>query len=150
VEQLTDEIERGVLDYLRQIDEMGGALNAVENGFIQMEIQESAYRFQKAIERDEHIIVGVNAFQDEENPDVERVRVDPAIEAAQSQKLNALRTRRNEQEACHLIGCLKESAQSDENLMPLIITGVQKNLTLGEICGALREVWGEHQPPVWG
>jgi len=150
VEYLTDEIENGVLDYLRQIDEMGGSLNAIENGFIQMEIQESAYRFQKAVESKEQIIVGVNAFQDEENPEVERLRVNPAMEAAQSQKLNALRAHRDEQKARHLIGCLIESAQTDENLMPLFITCVQNDLTLGEICGALRALWGEYQPPVWG
>jgi len=150
VEYLTDQIESGVLNYLHQIDEMGGALNAIENGFIQTEIQESAYRFQKAVEHEEQIIVGVNAFQDEEVPEMEGVRVDPSIEGQRSQKLNALRARRDEPKTQHLLNCLKDSAKSEENLMPLLITCVENDLTLGEICGALRAVWGEYQPPLWG
>ncbi len=150
VEYLTDRIETEVLAYIEQIDQMGGALNAIENGFIQMEIQESAYRFQKSIERGEQVIVGLNAFQDDEALEMERMQVDPAIEAAQGKKLNTLRAERDDQKAQHLLACLHDSARTEENILPLIITCVEHDLTLGEICGALRAVWGEYQPPVWG
>ena len=95
VEQITDELENRVMDYLKRIDDMGGALQAIENGYIQQEIQESAYRYQKAVEKGDQVIVGVNAFEIQENLDLERLKVDPQIEAEQHARLEDLREKRD-------------------------------------------------------
>ena len=150
VEYLTDEIEKRTLEYLQKIDDMGGALQAIENGFIQKEIQDSAYRFQKAVEDGEMVVVGVNAFQTDETLAFERLKVDPVIEAAQKKKLQLIRSTRDNERVGELLVQLKNTAGSQKNLMPLLIACVDNDVTLGEICGALREVWGEYQPPIWG
>ena len=147
IEYLTDEIERRAEDYLRRIDDLGGALAAIEAGFIQGEIEEAAYHTQQAIERGEEIIVGVNAFQSSEEVSLERLRVDPAIERAQRERLQALRQRRDPQRAASLLSRLEEAARGQENLMPLLIECVEADLTLGELCGLLRRTWGEYHPP---
>ncbi|MDP2964427.1 MAG: methylmalonyl-CoA mutase family protein [Pelolinea sp.] len=150
VESLTDELEKLALQTIRKIDEMGGALAAIDNGFVQTEIQESAYRFQKAVENNTEIIVGVNNFQMNEKVEIERLKVDPVIEVQQKTRLAELRSSRDDGKVKELKARLESSACSDDNLMPLFITCVENNLTLGEICGVLRGVWGEYQPPVWG
>ena len=150
VESLTNSIEELVLQMIRKIDEMGGALAAIDNGFIQSEIQESAYRFQKAVENGSEIIVGVNNFLTDEKVEIERLKVDPAIEAQQVARLADLRASRDENKVKELMAQIDSCARSEENLMPLFITCVENELTLGEICGVLRKVWGEYQPPVWG
>jgi methylmalonyl-CoA mutase N-terminal domain/subunit len=147
IEYLTDEIERRAEDYLRRIDDLGGALAAIEAGFIQGEIEEAAYHTQQAIERGEEIIVGVNAFESSEEVSLERLRVDPAIERAQRERLQALRQRRDPQRAASLLSRLEEAARGQENLMPLLIECVEADLTLGELCGLLRRTWGEYHPP---
>ncbi|MCJ7707268.1 MAG: methylmalonyl-CoA mutase family protein [Anaerolineales bacterium] len=147
IEYLTDEIERRAEDYLRRIDDLGGALAAIEAGFIQGEIEEAAYHTQQAIERGEEIIVGVNAFQSSEEVSLERLRVDPAIERAQRERLQALRQRRDPQRAASLLSRLEEAARGQENLMPLLIECVEADLTLGELCGLLRRTWGEYHLP---
>lgn len=147
IEYLTDEIERRAEDYLRRIDDLGGALAAIEAGFIQGEIEEAAYHTQQAIERGEEIIVGVNAFQSSEEVSLERLRVDPAIERAQRERLQALRQRRDPQRAASLLSRLEEAARGQENLMPLLIECVEADLTLGELCGLLRRIWGEYHLP---
>jgi methylmalonyl-CoA mutase N-terminal domain/subunit len=149
VEYLTDEIEKGVLAYIAQVDEMGGALEAIEQGFFQQEIQDAAYKYQKAVEKGEQVIVGVNAYQIEENLELDMMKLDPAIEAARRTALAELRAGRDGQKASELLAQLEKTAREDENLMPLFIECVQHDLTLGEICGVLRDVWGEYQPPVW-
>jgi methylmalonyl-CoA mutase N-terminal domain/subunit len=150
VEHLTDELEGRVMDYLKKIDDMGGALSAIDNGFIQQEIQESAYRYQKAIEKEEHLIVGVNSFKVEEKIEMERLKVDPQIEAEQHARLTSLREARDNSKVSDLKTQLEAAAKGDTNLMPLFIACVESDMTLGEICGVLRGVWGEYQPPVWG
>ena len=150
VEQLTDEIEQGVLAYIQKVDEMGGALEAIELGYIQNEIQDAAYRYQKAVESGQEIIVGVNAYQIEESMELETMKVDPAIEAARRQALEALRARRDEARLNALRSQLDIAARSESNLVPLFIECVENDMTLGEICNTLRAVWGEYQPPVWG
>jgi methylmalonyl-CoA mutase N-terminal domain/subunit len=150
VEHLTDELESQVLDYLKKIDDMGGALSAIDNGFIQQEIQESAYRYQKAVEKEEHLIVGVNSFKVEEKIEMERLKVDPQIEAEQHARLTSLREVRDNSKVSGLKAQLEAAAKNDTNLMPLFIACVESDMTLGEICGVLRGVWGEYQPPVWG
>lgn len=150
VEHLTDQIEQRVLAYIARVDEMGGALEAIQNGFIQNEIQDAAYRYQKAIESGQEVIVGVNAYQSDEKLELETMKVDEAIEASRRRALTDLRAARDAGKAAELLGRLDAAACSDENLLPLFIECVEQGLTLGEICGALRQVWGEYQPPVWG
>jgi len=149
IEYLTDEIGQRAMDYIHKIDTMGGALAAIENGYMQQEIQESAYRYQQAVESKEQIIVGVNAFQVEEQLDLERLKVDPAIEAAQRARLAELRAQRDNAKVSELLTRLEQAARGSENLMPLFIECVENDITLGEICRVLRQVWGEYQPPTW-
>lgn len=147
IEQLTDEIADQAMAYIRKIDEMGGALASIEKGYMQGEIQDSAYRYQMNIEKNEQVIVGVNAFQVDEKLDMEALRVDPAIESEQRARLAELRANRDAARAGELLGQLETAARNKENLMPLFITCVENDLTLGEICNVLRKVWGEYQAP---
>jgi methylmalonyl-CoA mutase N-terminal domain/subunit len=149
IEQLTDEIERQAQTYIERIDAMGGALAAIEQGYIQGEIQEAAYQYQQAVERGEQVVVGVNDFQVEEQIDLEQLKVDPAIEQGQRERLTALRQRRDATRVSELLGQFEIAAQGDENLLPLLITCVEHEITLGEICGVLRQTWGEYQPTNW-
>jgi len=149
LEELTDEIEYRAGEYIQKIDDMGGALAAIERGFIQDEIQQAAYHFQQAMERGEEIVVGVNAFQVKEQIEMERLTVDPAIEQAQRRRLEALRARRDAARVSELLARLEDAARGAENLMPLFIECVENEVTLGEICGLLRGLWGEYQPPAW-
>ena len=128
---------------------MGGSRAAIERGYLQGEIQAAAYEFQKSIENKEQVVVGVNAFQMEENLSLERLKVDPAIEQAQCAGLVELRSKRDNQSAAELMGRLDTASRGSENLMPLLIECVEHDLTLGEICGVLRKTWGEYQPPSW-
>ena len=149
IEYLTDEIERCAGEYIRKIDEMGGALAAIGRGYIQGEIQDAAYQFQKAMEHGEEIVVGVNAFQVEERSDLERLKVDPLIEQNQRARLAALRQRRDAGRVSELLARLDSAARGSDNLMPVFIECVENHITLGEICGLLRKLWGEYQPPAW-
>ncbi len=144
IEKLTDEIEVRAERYIARIDEMGGALIAIERGYMQNEIQESAYEAQQAIERGEQVVVGVNQFQVDERVTLERLTVDPAIEAAARQRLEALRARRDTGKVTEILGKLDQAARGKQKLMPLFIEAVEHDLTLGEICNALRAVWGEY------
>ena len=149
IEYLTDEICSRAAEYIRKIDEMGGALAAIENGYMQSEIQDAAYQYQRAVESKEQIVVGVNAFTSNEELQLERLKVDPAIEQGQRARLAALRARRDATRASELLGQLETAARGSENLMPLFVECMEANLTLGEVCGVLRQVWGEYQPPAW-
>ena len=144
IEHLTDEIEKGALDYIAKIDEMGGALQSIERGYMQNEIQNAAYNVQQEIERKEQIVVGVNQFQVKEEMTLERLSVDPAIEAAQKAKLKVLRETRDNERVTTMLNKLKSAAQGTENLMPLFIECVENDITLGEVCNTLRGVWGEY------
>jgi methylmalonyl-CoA mutase N-terminal domain/subunit len=150
VEHLTDEIEKSVMDYLRKIKDMGGALEAIEHGYIQHEIQESAYVSQKAIEKNEEVIVGVNAYEKEETIDMATISVDPEVEAIRCDKLKNLRDGRDMEKTRKELDRLENAACGSDNMMPVLIECVENDITLGEICGRLRQVWGEYQPPVWG
>ena len=146
IEHLTDEIESGALDYIAKIDEMGGALQSIERGYMQNEIQNAAYAAQQEIERKEQIVVGVNQFQVDEVLTLERLQVDPAIELGQREKLKKLRENREQRVVDELLGKLVEAANGTPaaNLMPLFIECVENDVTLGEICNTLRGVWGEY------
>ena len=144
IESLTDEIEKQATEYIRQIDEMGGALKAIERGFIQNEIQNAAYAAQKAIEKGEQVIVGLNQFKVDEVLTLERLKVDPSIEVGQRERLKKLRESREQRAVDELLGKLVEAAKGTDNLMPVFIECVEHDITLGEICNTLRGVWGEY------
>lgn len=149
IEYLTDQIEHRVWEYLERIDQMGGALSAIEKGFIQSEIQDSAYAYQRNIETKNHIVVGMNEYQVDETLELERLQVDPRIEAEQRDRLSTLRANRDQSKTADLLTTLDTAARGDDNLMPLFIECVENQITLGEVCGVLRQVWGEYQPPAW-
>jgi methylmalonyl-CoA mutase N-terminal domain/subunit len=147
IEYLTDEIERRVQEYINKIESLGGALAAIEKGYIQGEIQEAAYRYQRSIEQKAEIVVGVNQYQQAEPLTLDRLKIDPAIEADQVARLKAFKARRDPAQVQSGLERLTNAARSTDNLMPLFIELVEQNLTLGELCGALRSVWGEYQAP---
>jgi len=147
IEALTDRIEQAALDYLERIDQMGGAQAAIEKGFIQREIMESAYGIQKDIDNEDEIVVGVNKFIADEEISITPLRVDPSIEAAQHQRLAIVRSRRDEKLVVELLEKLEKTAEGDGNLIPLFIECVEGDVTLGEICERLRKLWGEYQAP---
>jgi methylmalonyl-CoA mutase N-terminal domain/subunit len=149
IEYLTDEICKRASEYIQKIDDMGGALAAIETGYMQAEIQDSAYRYQRSIEREEQIVVGVNAFTSNEELQLERLKVNPAIEQGQRARLAGLRARRDPIRSSELLARLDTEARGNENLMPLFVECMEANLTLGEVCGVLRQVWGEYQTPAW-
>ena len=146
VEHLTDEIEKQAAEYIRKVDDLGGALAATERGYIQTEIANAAYAYQRAVDKGEQIVVGVNAFQVEERLEMERLKIDPAIEEQQRCKLAELRARRNNGKVVELLAQLESAARTPENLLPLFIECVENNVTLGEICSTLRGVFGEYKP----
>ncbi len=147
IEHLTDEIEQKANEYIATIDEMGGAVEAVEQGYIQREIQEAAYQYQRAVEEKERIVVGVNQFQSEEKPPSDILRVDPKVREEQMAALEALKAERDGKAVEAALGELREAAINDANLMPHILTCVKTYATLGEICDTLRGVFGEYQAP---
>jgi methylmalonyl-CoA mutase N-terminal domain/subunit len=147
IESLTDEIERGVLKYLERIDAMGGAPVAIEKGFIQREIHESAYAFQRDVDRKRRIVVGVNEFAVEEEQEFDYLRVDPKTEQAQVARVNEIRKLRDESAVKKALESLEVAAKGTDNLMPVILDAVKAYATLGEICGILRKVFGEYQAP---
>ena len=149
VEHLTDEICERAMDYIKHIDEMGGALAAIERGYMQSEIQESAYRFQKAVETGEQVVVGVNQFETKEELQLERLAVDPRIEQDQHQRLTELRTRRDAAKVSELLTHLETASKGSDNLIPLFVECVEHDITLGEVCGVLRKSWGEYIAPAW-
>ncbi len=148
VESLTDEIEKRAADYISKIDDFGGAAKAIERGYIQKEIQESAYNYQKEIEKGERIVVGMNKFTIEESTPKGLLRVDPVVGEMQKQKLENLRNERDNKKVSENLEALKAAASGETNLMPYIIDSVKSYATLGEICGVLREVFGEYQQSV--
>ena len=150
VERLTNEIEQQARDYCEKIDALGGALAAIEQGYTQQEIADAAYRYQKRVEQEEQIVVGVNAYQDGgERLDMERLTVDPAIEEQQRKRLTALRAGRDERRAGAALNKIAQAARTETGpLMPLFVTAVEADCTLGEMCDVLRREWGEYQPRV--
>ena len=148
VESLTDQIEQKATDYLRRIDELGGAAAAISRGFQQKEIQDSAFAYQKAVERKEQIIVGVNQFTVKEAPLKDLLKVKPEVEIAQKKALAAVKAGRDPEAVRQHLQRLQAAARGTENLMPHILAAVKVYATLGEISDALREVFGEHQETV--
>ncbi|MCB0115606.1 MAG: methylmalonyl-CoA mutase, partial [Caldilineaceae bacterium] len=150
VEWLTDEIERQAAAYIERIDALGGALAAVDEGFIQREIQDAAYRAQRAVEKNEQIVVGVNAFQTEDAAVEDILRVDEQVQAAQIEALARLRSTRDQAQVDAIRQRIAAAARTpDAPLMPLFVEAVALDVTLGEICDTLREVFGEYMPGNW-
>ncbi|MHA2378970.1 MAG: acyl-CoA mutase large subunit family protein [Candidatus Thorarchaeota archaeon] len=147
VETLTDEIERRATEYIEKIDAMGGAPVAIENGYIQREIHNSAYAYQKSVDEKKRIVVGVNEFIMEEEQQFDYLRVSPEAEKEQIARLAKVRGAREVGEVESALGALRNGAEGDANLMPLILNAVKVYATLGEICGVLREVFGEYRAP---
>jgi methylmalonyl-CoA mutase N-terminal domain/subunit len=138
IEKLTNEIEAGAQDYISRIDALGGMLRAIETGYVQMEIQKSAYEYQQAVERGEQIVVGVNRFQTDDEQPIPTLRIDPEIERSQVARLRELRARRDVAKAQAGINEVERRARSSENLMPAILAAVEARVTVGEISDALR------------
>jgi len=145
VEALTDEIERRSREYIEKIEAMGGAVKAIESGYIQAEIGESAYQYQKEIEAKKRIIVGLNQFQIEEEPLRNILRIKPEAEKYQKEKLATVKKKRNNTKVKDTLADLKEAAQGTVNLVPPILEAVKAYTTLGEISDTLREVFGEYR-----
>jgi methylmalonyl-CoA mutase N-terminal domain/subunit len=145
VETLTREMEEGSLAYFDQIDRMGGMVEAIERGFPQREIAESSYKFQQAVERKEKVIVGVNDFVHEDDPPIEILYIDETAAEKQLGKLDALRQRRDAGRVTQALDRLRTAAGTTENLMPPILDAVRAYATLGEMCDALRDAWGEYE-----
>ena len=143
VEKLTNEIEEGARDYLEKIDSTGGAIQAIKNGFMQREIQDSSYRYQQMIESGDKVIVGANKFQAEEPPPDKLLEVDLKVQAEQIESLKAVRAERNGGAVEKSLQQLKEAAAGDANLIELIVGCVENYATIGEICSTLVEVFGE-------
>jgi len=145
VEYLTDEIEKQAFEYIEKIDRLGGAQAAIEAQYIQTEIHDAAYRYQQAVDHKEQVVVGVNEFQIDEKLELERLQVDPTIETDASQRLADLRQQRDAQKVSELLTQLEQAARTDQNLMPVLISCVENDITIGEICNLLRREWGEYR-----
>ncbi|MFA7097750.1 MAG: methylmalonyl-CoA mutase family protein, partial [Gammaproteobacteria bacterium] len=148
VEAITNTLEKTAEEYLKKIDDLGGAVVAIEQGYIQQEIQNSAYTWQQEIEKGERIVIGVNKFTMKEPSPKGLLRVDPKVGAMQIQKITKLKAKRDQNAVDEVLIKLKSAAESDTNLMPLILDAVKAYATLGEICDVLRDVFGEYQASV--
>ncbi len=146
IEALTNEIEKRAREYIEKIDQLGGAVAAIEKGYIQQEIQESSYRYQKEIESGKRILVGVNKFQIPEPPPKGLLKVDPRVREVQIKRLAELRASRDNERVQRTLGELEKAARGDGNLMPPILDCVRAYCTLGEMCEVLRKVFGEYEP----
>ncbi len=144
VEALTNEVERGAWDYIEKIDALGGMVAAIERGYPQREISEASYRYQVAVEKKEKIIVGVNDFVTQEKP-LDTLQIDETVAHRQAERLRKLRAERSSDEVARRLGALRKAAQGSENLMPYIFDAVKSYATLGEICDAMREVFGTYE-----
>jgi methylmalonyl-CoA mutase, N-terminal domain len=148
IESLTDEIEKRASDYLEKIDALGGMLKAIERGFVQQEIQNAAYEYQRTVETGEATVVGVNRFAQENEKQVPIQRIDEALERKQVERLRELRARRDPAPWKQAIDAVQNVARSGENLMPRILAAVETYATVGEISDAMRGVFGEYQETV--
>jgi methylmalonyl-CoA mutase N-terminal domain/subunit len=148
IEKLTSQVEEGAKEYMRKIEAMGGTLRAIENGYMQREIQQAAYEYQKSIESGERVVVGVNRYQDERATPLPLLRIDPEVERAQMGQLGRLRARRDAARLQAALRHVEETARSEQNLMPAILEAVKSYGTVGEISDALRRVFGEYQESV--
>jgi methylmalonyl-CoA mutase N-terminal domain/subunit len=149
IEELTNQLEKLAVEYIEKIDVMGGMLRAIETGYVQQEIQDAAYNYQRAVETDDAIVVGVNRFQTDKGGDtIPILTVNPQVEIDQIERLRAVRAKRNTETAENALTSLAEAAAGTENLLPRILDCVESNVTVGEISHKLRGVWGEYREAV--
>lgn len=148
VEASTDRIEKEAMEYIEKIDKMGGVVKAIEAGYIQKEIQDSAYKYQLGIETKDRIVVGVNKYTMKETDKGELLRVNPAVENKQVEKLKAVKAQRSQKEVEARLDDIKKAAKEGTNLMPPIIEAVKVYATIGEVCGVMRDVFGEYKERV--
>jgi methylmalonyl-CoA mutase, N-terminal domain len=144
LESLTDDLEERAITYLTRIDEMGGMVEAIAQGYPQREIEEAAYQYQREIEEKKRVIVGVNEFASEGEPPFDTMQVDPSLEERQVKRLRAFRAGRSQDAVHRSLSDLRKGAEGSANVVPLIVAAVKSKATLGEIANALREVFGEH------
>jgi len=142
LEYLTNHIEEEAIKYIGKIDDMGGMLVAIERGYVQREIENSAYLYQKGIEKGDIVIVGVNEFRDSERQSVETLKVDPGVERKQNKGLAQVREDRDPKKVKMALDEIGRVAATDENMMPYILDAVKNYVTLGEICEALKDIFG--------
>lgn len=148
IEELTTQMEMMAEDYISKIDDMGGMLRAIETGYVQREIQEAAYEYQRAVETNNAVVVGVNKFQSDETSTIPIMRIDAKIESNQVERLQALRARRDAAKVEFALTALEDAAKGTENLLPRILECVESSVTVGEISGRLRSIWGEYHEAV--
>jgi methylmalonyl-CoA mutase N-terminal domain/subunit len=142
LEQLTGRLEAEAYDYFQRIDELGGVIPAIRQNFFQQEIAEASFAFQAAVERDERRIVGVNAFVEDDGEEPPILKIDPELEREQIERVRALRARRDGAAAARAIERLRRDAGADTNLMPALLDAARADVTMGEMCDALRDAWG--------
>jgi methylmalonyl-CoA mutase N-terminal domain/subunit len=143
LEALTDRLEREAYDYFERIEKLGGVVAAIKENFFQREIAEASFRYQQEVERGERIVVGVNRYRLSDEPPLEILKIDPALEGKQIERVRSLRARRDGAAADQALAALREAAaRPDVNLMPLIVDAARAYVTMGEICDTFRGVWG--------
>ena len=148
IEELTNQLEERANAYIAKIDELGGMLRAIETGYVQREIQDAAYDYQRAVEKEDAIVVGVNRFRIDETEPIPLMKIDERIEREQVERLKAVRAKRDPVAADSALSSLSEAASGTENLLPHILNCVESHITVGEISHCLRKVWGEYQEAV--
>ena len=144
MERLTLDVEAAANDYIQRIDQMGGMIPAIERGFPQSEIAQASYEYQREIEQGEQVIVGVNKFTEEAESPIDVLQIDQTSEQKQIERLHALKRRRSASEVAKTLGALRQAAEGSANTMPYILDAVRAYATVGEICGALKEVFGSY------
>lgn len=147
VEELTTQLERSAMDYIEKIDAMGGMLRAIESGYVQSEIQDAAFEYQRAVESGNAVVVGVNRFTADEEP-IPILRVDERVEREQVERVRSVRQNRDAVQAGSSLAAIREAASGTANLLPLILAAVEAQVTVGEISGTLRSVWGEYRESI--
>ena len=147
MEHLTDIIEEEALKYIKKIDEMGGALEAIKQGYIQREIAGAAYNYQRAADSGEQVIVGVNKFTTGEEVAPRLLEVDETVEKRQVERLKRLKQERDNKKVNEIVDRVRQVARADENIMPVLVKAVKVYATVGEISDALRDVFGEYREP---
>ena len=148
IEELTTQLERRAMDYIAKIDAMGGMLRAIETGYVQKEIQEAAYEYQRAVETGDAVVVGMNSFRTDVEQAIPVLRIDEKLEREQIARTVAVRARRDPQAAAQALNSIEHAARGTENLLPHILAAVESLVTVGEISNTLREVWGEYNESV--
>jgi methylmalonyl-CoA mutase N-terminal domain/subunit len=141
-------MEEETYKYFDRIEKLGGVVEAIKKGFFQREISDSAFRYQREIEEKERIIVGVNEFVNDDRLEIPVLKIDPEVEQTQLTRLKKVRKSRNNKKVDELLGKLQHAAEGTENLLPHILAAVREYATVGEVCNALREVYGEYQEPI--